>query len=352
MYSISKKMVLPAAAAMLMAFGGPALRAQTPTPAPPPTPRTPTVNRPAVPPRPPVVARVPTQRAAVPGIDSEQRIEVDPGVSFKFCIAEGRLVVNGWDRDEIRVFIRNGREFRLRVLEKARETGKPNWVWATSAAAEPAGTTSECISGSSIEIDMPRKSTLNVNGRSAEAEIAAIGAVTFKNVEGGIWLRDISGGIMASTHRGDLMVESSSGSITLENTTGNIVAFDVGPGRVGDIFRAKTNSGSISIQQAEHRQIDASSITGTVGFDGRFMPGGIYSFRTSNGAIRLDLPEDSSCKIVASYGFGSITSAIPWNIETELISSGGNRVIATIGSGEATVNITTTTGSISIRPQN
>lgn len=331
-----------AALAILGVTSVPRVAAQTPTVPEPPRTRVEPTRR--VPPAAPVVT------TAGRG-DGELRVAADPNVNIKFCVSEGNLKINGWDRSEVRVFVRSGRKFTIRVLERDSVSGKANWVWIAPALADgatpaPAAT---CLSGDSIEIDVPRGATVDLEGRSTDVSIDSIKKVRAKIVEGNISLNNISGGINAVALQGDLLVESSAGAISLESTTGNIVAYDVTPGQIGELFRAKTNSGAISIQRVEHRQIEANTITGSVAFDGKFLVGGIYNFKTSNGSIRLQLPAETSCSITASYGFGSFKSALPMTITYETVSPGGKNLNATIGKGEmCNLKLTTTSGSINI----
>lgn len=284
---------------------------------------------------------------------SEKSISVDSNVNIKLCVSDGNLKVNGWERDEVRVFVKSGRKPSIRVQEKDAASGKPNWLWITNTAVE--GSTpapmSDCLSGASIELDVPMKASLNLSGRTTETTIDSVKKVNVKNISGNIYLRNIAGGIAAATYQGGLMVENSAGAISLETTTGNIVAVEVSPGQIGDLFKAKTNSGALSMQKVDHRQIEANSISGSVLFNGKFLPGGIYSFKTSNGSIKMSLPGTSSFKIIASYGYGSLNCAFPWKIIYETVSPGGKNVQAKIGSGDATVNITTSSGSIAINKQ-
>jgi hypothetical protein len=284
----------------------------------------------------------------------EKKISVDPNVNIKFCVNEGELKINGWDRDEVRVFVRSGRQQGFKVLEKDPSSGKANWLWIMSAASETprGGPTSDCLSGEGIEMDVPVKATLSISGRATETTIDTVKKVGIKNVEGNISLRNITGGISAATYQGDLMVENSGGAVSLESTSGSIVAFEVTPGQIGDLFKAKTNSGTISLQRIDHRQIEANTISGSVHFNGKFLPGGMYNFKTSNGAIVLAVPKESSCKIVARYGFGSFKSALPFELLTENDTPGGKFIVATLGKGEsATVNLTTSRGAIGIKNQ-
>src|SRR5688572_22188998 len=63
---------------------------------------------------------------------SEKALAVDPNVNIKLpCISQARVTVNGWQRDEIRVFVRNGGDISFKVHEKDPRSGKPAWVLIT-----------------------------------------------------------------------------------------------------------------------------------------------------------------------------------------------------------------------------
>lgn len=314
------------------------------------------------PPRPPAVprvdVRVPTVRLPRTSrrgesIDSEMRIASSSGVNLKFCVAEADLKINGWERNEVRVYVRSGLRFEMRVLERENGTDRAHWVWIRPPQPQGAGQgpAPACLSGDAIEMDVPIGAVLSIEGRSTDTVVDSVRKVGIKIVEGSIALRNVTDGITASALQGDLVIENSSGAISLDSTTGNIAVFGVKPGQIGDAFRAKTNSGSISVQQSIHRQIDASSISGSVLFSGALLEGGIYSFKTSNGAIELALPESVSAKIAASFGFGSFDSDLPIEILTENEFPGGKSIVGTIGAGTTNVNVTTTSGRIGIRKQ-
>lgn len=284
---------------------------------------------------------------------TERSITVDPNVSIKLCVAEGNLKVTGWERNEVRVFVRSGRLPGFKVLEKDASSGKANWLMISHVRAEgtPPGPMSDCLAGQDIELDVPLKSKMDLSGRSTETVIDSIKKVNVKTAEGDISIRNIAGGINAITYQGNLIVESSEGSIMLETTSGNILAFGVNPGQIGDLFKARAGSGNVTLQQVEHRQIEASSISGTVNFKGKLLAGGLYGFKTSSGAIRLQVPLKSSFTVKASYGFGMFASEIPLNYTYKNEGDGGKNLQAIVGSGDSNINLTTSNGAISIRKQ-
>lgn len=336
-----RKNLLPAALLACFAAG---IAAEANAQTPPPAPRTFVRSPRSVPPAPPQS-----------NVDSEMKIAVVPSVNVKFCVSEAELKVNGWDRDEVRVFVRNGRKVGFKVLEKDADSGKANWLWIAPAPGSNANVPQpmpECLSGSSIEIDVPTKATLNITGRSTETVIDTVKKVEVKIIEGNISLRNITGGISAFAYQGDMTVENSAGAIAIESTTGNIIAYDVTPGAIGEMFRVRSNSGSVMLQNVEHRQIEASTISGTVNFDGKLLPGGVYGFKTSNGAIRLNVPDDTSATFQATYGFGSFNSDFKLDYTYETNSSAGKNIIAKLGGGAANVKLTTNNGSIRVNKRN
>lgn len=277
----------------------------------------------------------------------EKAIAVQPNVSVKLCVSHGELRINGWSRDEVRVFVRQGRDPFFKILERDAESDKAAWLFVgNSPQRDP--TASECLSGETIDLDVPFQASIDISGRTAGVTIDSIRRAKAKIVEGSVRLRNISGGVTAEVFQGDVFVESSTGAISLQAGSGNIAAIDLKPAEAGDGFRARTNSGTISIQGVKHRQIEAGSIFGSVVFDGGFLPGGIYDFKTTNGKVRLLLPLNASARIAAAYGFGAFQSSIPYKVLTENNTGGGKSIVVQFGDGGATVNITTASGTIAI----
>ncbi len=281
---------------------------------------------------------------------TERSVAVDPAVNIKLCVGEGELKINGWSRSEVRLFVHDGSGADIKVLESNSDSGKPNWI-LISRSLRPEGPTaleSECISGDSIALDVPKGASLDIRGRNSDVTVDSVRRVATKNVEGNIVLRNISSGITAATFQGDIVAQDSSGSVSLESSTGNILAYGISSKQIGEAFRAKTSSGAISLQDISNRQIEANSISGSVTFTGDFAGGGIYNFKTSNGSIELKIPETSSATFKASYGFGSFNSQIPLKILYKEDELPVRNLGATSGSGEANVVLTTHSGTVII----
>lgn len=286
------------------------------------------------------------------GVDSEKSMVVDPKVSVSLpCVTEGNVKINGWQRNEVRVFVKDGSKVGLKIRQKNRQTGAPNWVVITGLPDEKnrRRVPGECLWGE-IEIDVPSGAAVDLKGRETTTTIDSIRKASVENGGGDISMRNISDGVYASTYQGGVTVENSNGSIVLESSTGNIVAFVAGPSEIGDTFKAKTSSGMISLQNLEHRQIEVNSISGSVLFNGTFSSGGLYNFGTSNGSITLALAKDASCTISASYG-GDIKSELPLKNAKYGKDAAIRNLTATLGDGDGTLKLTTTSGLIHLKAQ-
>lgn len=285
---------------------------------------------------------------------AEKSIAVDAKVNINLRVCEGNLKINGWERNEIRAFVSGGHGVGFEILQKNQTNGNPIWVKILGFDRTKKGQTAaeECLSGDEIELDVPRGAIVSVKSSESETTIDSVRKVTIENVGGDIFLNNITAGIEAKTYEGDVTVENSSGAITLSSMTGNIVAFNLSPEEIGDVFNAKTSSGAIVLQKIEHRQAEAVSTSGSIRFAGNFQNGGQYGLRTQNGSILLALPEKSSFKLNASLGFGKFNSEIPLeNLVRNADSKTAQSVSASLGKGEATVNLTTYSGAIRIRKQ-
>ncbi len=287
------------------------------------------------------------------GDTTEKAIRVDSAVNLSLCITQGTVKVNGWNRNEARVYVENGSKFSFHVRDKDPKSGDPNWIKVISAETKGRPAASECITGSEIEIDVPLNATIAIRGQETTTKIDTVKKVEVQTIGGDISLRNIAGGISARAGQGDITVEASTGPILLESTNGNIVVFDAGPGSIGDSFRAKTTGGTISLQDLQHRQVEVRSISGSVLYSGNIRNGGSYNLSTSNGSIRMSLPADSSCQMQATFGAGNFSSELPIKLETENVREGPIKtIVGRLGTGgDATLSLTTNNGSISIRKQ-
>jgi DUF4097 and DUF4098 domain-containing protein YvlB len=286
-------------------------------------------------------------------IVTEKSIDVHPKVYISLCILQGNIKVNGWGRNEARVFI-NGRKndpVGFKVRERDKQEKKPVWIQIVGYDPKESAETNynTCLSGD-IEIDVPKNASIRIQNTKGESE-TSIDSVRNAKVEvlgGDIYLSNISDRIDANTYQGGVTVRNSSGKMSLSTTTGNIVAYNTYSQEFGDYFKAKTRSGAITLQSVEQKEVFSSSISGSINYVGKIREYGKYDFSTTNGSINLAIPASTSCQLIAAYG-GSFQSELPLkNIAKERTSS-LVFLRGQIGDGEANLNLKSFNGTISIR---
>jgi hypothetical protein len=284
---------------------------------------------------------------------AEKSIATDEKVNVYLCITEGNVRINSWERDEVRAFVSDGSQVGFSVGQKDPKSGKPALIYVLGY--EPRKNKEirpdKCLSGSDIELDVPRNAYVNIEASESEITVDSIRKAAVKTAGGNIFLRNIVEGISASTYEGSVTVEKSSGGMVLTTTNGNIVAFDVSPSEIGDSFKAKAlGGGTITLQEVEYRRSEISTSSGAIRFSGEILSGGQYKFGSQNGSIVLFIPLDCCAKVNASLGFGSFDSEIPLQNSLKRAQS----LTADMGSCEATpnLNFTTYNGRILIRKKN
>ncbi|NNE65642.1 MAG: DUF4097 family beta strand repeat protein, partial [Pyrinomonadaceae bacterium] len=261
--------------------------------------------------------------------DTEKAIAVSPKVFVSFCVSSAPVKINGWKRKEVRAFVKGREDLKFRVRERNRSDKKPAWVELLGVEKE--GRTrviDSCISGRSVELDVPYGASVSILGKSGQTsvEIDSIKKAKVDIYAGDISVSNISYGLQAFTKEGGVSVRNSSGSMNMQTVSGNIVAFETDINEIGDSFKAKTRSGSITMQSIGQKDVEASSISGSINYVGTTKDYGNYSFTTTNGLITLALPSAASFKLKAAYG-GSFISEFPLeDIEKE---AGGSTVYLT-----------------------
>jgi hypothetical protein len=279
----------------------------------------------------------------------ERSIAVTPDVKLLFpCVSEGTMRVNGWDRNEVRVFIKNGSKFNFDVRDS--RDGKAGLLDINGYDPKKPNATGVCIWGERVEVDVPEGTTLDLKGKIVRANVDSIKHAHVKVVDGFIAVRNLTKGAMIEAGSGNIQVDDSQGPLSLHSTGGNIIAYDVKPAELGDLFHAKTYSGNITLESLAHRQVDVSSISGTIVYAGEVRSGGSYTMTTQNGSIRTTLSPTVSCTLNIVYAFGNFHSefqlkSLPEEVNTGPIKKGN----FSIGKGGPLLKLTTTNGNIYIK---
>jgi len=130
-------------------------------------------------------------------------------------------------------------------------------------------------------------------------------------------------------------------SVDLETVSGNITVTNIR----GVLVRAHvTTEGDIELSNVVASQVMAQNISGNIFFDGEFLRGGTYDFKSSKGEIQIRIPGDSAFYLVASSPARRIALNDFWN--KSLKNQDGRKIVGDVGDGRASVSVTNFMGQI------
>ncbi|MEZ5344087.1 MAG: hypothetical protein R2681_00900 [Pyrinomonadaceae bacterium] len=307
-----------------------------------------------------------------PGFDSDKKTEdiseksitAHPKVYVSINVCKGNVKINGWERDEVRAFVEGGSKIDFKVRERGGDEQLPVWIEVIGVAkneysvrgrsrsrtgtAVTIAPNPGCVSGETVELDVPRNASVKVKSLVSETSIDTVRWADVENSGGNIFLNRISSGAKAQTYRGNVTIKESGGKMTMVTTSGDIVAYKTESNEIGDFLKAKSQGGSVTLQTIGQRDVEASSVSGSINYIGKIANYGKYSFSSSYGVIGLAVAPDTSCRFTASYG-GGFSSELPiLDIRKERFGE-TTSLSGRIGDGNCNLSFKTFNGSIVIK---
>jgi DUF4097 and DUF4098 domain-containing protein YvlB len=204
----------------------------------------------------------------------------------------------------------------------------------------------ENISGTDLEIQVPRLATLTIETESAE--------VSIQGVAGKIGVETVSGNITLETQASDgrVRLESVSGAITVRGNIGDVRAESVS-GKVeiagaGAEIEASTTSGDILVSGEALHYVELSSVSGSIAVEGDPVPGAELELENLNGSVGLRLSPSASAQIRVETFTGKIESDFDGGVQNKGKES-GEWLTTVVGKGGASITISTFSGPVSLK---
>jgi DUF4097 and DUF4098 domain-containing protein YvlB len=128
--------------------------------------------------------------------------------------------------------------------------------------------------------------------------------------------------LMLDTHNGGITIETVRGDLSFETTNGGVRLADL----AGNVNGRTTNGG-----------VDAT-------LTGNTWDGDEFDVRTTNGGVRLRVPNDYSARLEASTTNGGVHIDFPVTVQGRI----GREISTTLGAGGPLVRIGTTNGGVHV----
>ena len=243
----------------------------------------------------------------------------------------GATQVIGWDRPEVAVSARLGRQATglYFVTEGARTTIK------VEAAGNPLGVSS------ALEIRVPRGSRVRV--KSFRARIAVDNltrSLSAESFEGSIAVRRGPAEVTLKSTSGSLEVQAATTRMDLETVNGSIQVRDAG----GDLSAATVN-GAIQVQGSRFHRVKVSTVSGPVHFQGALGSGGRLQASSVNGPVQLSLPANTTAEFLLATTNGRLASEFGAHDDR---GPGQREHAFTVGSRERKIEARSVNGSVTV----
>ena len=269
--------------------------------------------------------------ARKPAPQTDETVAVQRGGRLSVNNFAGEVIIRTWDKDSVRVVARH----QPRAKVSVRPTSAGLSV-SSSGSAGPASV--------DYEITAPAWMPMRIEGTynfvTVEGSQAEIVANTVRGdviIKGGttVTAKSVEGEVQVENARGKVTVSSVNERIRITNTTGEITA--------------ETINGGITMTGIDSKSVEASTVNGTISYEGKLADGGRYVFGTHNGDVVMGIPENSN----ATFTFRTYNGSVSTDFTLEGFNRDdvrrGRRVTATLGNGSADVNLETFGGAIRLR---
>lgn len=251
---------------------------------------------------------------------------VAPGVTLELETFMGDIQVEGWARDAIHVLAEHGaqqrilatREGNVLKLESVSRLGPSNVDW---------------------KLRVPVWLPLQLSGITGDISVSGTRAP-----------------VRAQSVRGDVKVAGGGGELDLNSVEGQVVVTGakaaVRAGSINNMLRlvrvsgaieAQSVNGDIDLAELESRDVQASSLNGSVWWDGAVKERGEYRLASHNGTLYVGLPAEAGLDLTVSAYNGEFRTALPLPTPR---SQRGRRFEFQLGGGGATVDLESFNGLI------
>ena len=263
-----------------------------------------------------------------PPQDTDTSFAVRQGQRLELSDFGGDVTIKAWRQNTIRVKATHSSHDHISV-----STEGSTVTISASSRHGPATVDYELL--------VPAWMPLSISGTpSAEVSIEGTEAeVTVETVEGAVHVVGGSGNVSLRSVEGEVSIEGARGHIELNSVDGSIEVKDCS----GDIS-AETVDGEITLTGIESANVDASTVDGSVEYDGTIRDNGRYHFESHDGDVSVSVPERSNVTVSVSTFSGDFDACFPLQLKDKT----KHRFTFTLGTGSARLELESFDGDIKI----
>src|SRR5262245_2367676 len=264
---------------------------------------------------------------------TDETVPVQRGGRLTVNNFAGEVIIHSWNKDSVHVVARHQSRTGVTIkpsaggvsIDSTRHSGGPGSV--------------------DFDISAPAWMPIKVEGPYNFISIEGSQAEVFANtVRGDVVIKGGSGNVTAKSVEGEVEVQGARGKVSVSSVNEKVKITDSG----GDITAGSVNGG-ITMTGMDAKSVDASTVNGTITYEGKLADGGHYTFGTHNGDLLLGIPENSNATFTVRTYEGSFHTDLPLEGYNRADVKRGRRLSMTLGNGSADVSLETFGGAIRLR---
>jgi hypothetical protein len=230
------------------------------------------------------------------GAQVERTSAADGQAVVSLCLSSGDVLVRGWERAEVRARAEGVGNVRL-LTPNVQPAPRVEVLVSDDEENEP--DSGDCGTAEQVELMVPRGATINVRTHNGHIDVSDVADARVEALSGDVDLRRITKGVTVSCLSGDVSLTDASGPVRLVTVSGSVEARNARPLAAGDDFEAKSTSGEVTVENVRHSQVTGATVSGSLLYTGALARGGAYDFRTISGDVTMEIPSDSSFSLHA-----------------------------------------------------
>jgi hypothetical protein len=259
----------------------------------------------------------------------DQTFAVEEGASLDLEALAGEVVVRIWDRDQVQVRARHGAEVEVEARELRGDV-----------AVRSVGKESKDVPVD-YDILVPRWLDVRIRGKVTDVDI--------RGTEGEIDAQVIDGDITVIGGREDVFLRSVHGSIDLERAEGHIdvesTNEDVNLIDCRGEILAETINGDLRLENIDSKDVEGTTVTGDIQYDGVLDGDGNYYFTTHGGDVEITIPGDADLTVNVTTFRGELENRLPAGTNEQ---RNGREATIVLGDGRGQLRVESFLGDVAL----
>lgn len=260
----------------------------------------------------------------------EKSLETTAEPQIHFSNLRGVVIIRGWVKNQVHVICVMASPRVEVAVDPMPRTGQAERIHLVTHVLDPLVTGAD--EAADCTLDVPLGASLEIRNRQ--------GSVQVEKLQGQhAWIESGDARISATDVTGHLTARSLGGDIELTRPTGRTEAFTI--------------TGNIRLLEPGSKNLRANSNSGKITFQGDFIPAGEYVLSTYSGDIEVLCPPSASFELNAKTVKGTLENTFSLKRRRHAPSplDSANSLFGTYNTGDATVELTSFSGKIRVRPQ-